>query len=363
MKVLVALDRSPMGETAVASIADWAQNEDHSVVLFSVINPHDIHESVASAPPHTIVPGGTTSGQRLNVSEPAPRIVEDRSQALARAHADGEQHLRALAQRLLPGGRVETEIEVNENVANAVVAKAASTGADLVVMSTRSRGGLGRALLGSVTARVVHDSPVPVVLVGPAARKLATATPADTSKQAVAAPGAVDAAQAAADRERALSSASVDQLIEWLSGDDWQLRRGSRLELTVRGDEASAALINALQKGGTETRLEAARALRDIADPSAVPALVAAMEDINSSTRWTASEALISIGQPAIRPVLRELINKSDSVWMQEGAHRVLQHLVNPTTSPVVNALEGPYPSITVPPLVHEALKAIEIEI
>jgi hypothetical protein len=39
----------------------------------------------------------------------------------------------------------------------------------------------------------------------------------------------------------------------------------------------------------------------------------------------------------------------------------VLQHLVEPVTSPVVNALEGPYPSITVPPLVHEALKAMEI--
>jgi nucleotide-binding universal stress UspA family protein len=40
--------------------------------------------------------------------------------------------------------------------------------ADLVVMSTHGRTGLGRALTGSVAGEVLRTGRVPVVLVGPA---------------------------------------------------------------------------------------------------------------------------------------------------------------------------------------------------
>jgi nucleotide-binding universal stress UspA family protein len=358
MKVLVALDGGPLGESAATAITTWAAEKENHVLLFQVVDPGRIHESIATAPPHTIVPGGTASGQRLDVSEPRPRVVEDRSQAIERARTETTQRLQSTAARLLPGANVETAAEVNENVAGAIVQKARGIGADLVVMSTRSRGGLGRALLGSVAERVVHDSPVPVVLVGPEARKTG---PAQTAEQTVVSTPPADPAQAIAERDRAIRSASVEQLVAWLAGDDWQLRRGARLELATRSESAPAVLVDAARYGGTEARLEAVRVLRDIADPGSVPTLIAALEDRNPSTRWAAAEALIAVGQPSVRPVLRELINKSDSVWLQEGAHHVLQHLVEPVTSPVVNALEGPYPSITVPPLVHEALKAMEI--
>lgn len=357
MKVLVALDSGPLGESAVAAIMTWATAKENHVLLFQVIDPGAIHESIATAPPHTIVPGCTTSLQRLNVSEPQPRVVEDRSQAIDRARAESIQCLHSTAARLLPTASVETAVEVDENVSGAIVQRAKGIGADLIVMSTRSRGGLGRALLGSVAERVVHDSPVPVVLVGPEARKTSST---HAPEQATVSTPPADPAQAIAERERTISSASVEDLVAWLAGDDWQLRRGARFELAARSESAPAALIDTARRGGTEARLEAVRVLRDIADPATVPTLIAALEDRNPSTRWAAAEALITVGQPSVRPILRELINKSDSVWLREGAHHVLQHLVDPVTSPVVNALEGPYPSITVPPVVHEALKALE---
>jgi nucleotide-binding universal stress UspA family protein len=45
-----------------------------------------------------------------------------------------------------------------------IVAAAASCGADTICMTTRSRRGLDRLMLGSVAERVLHTSKVPVVL-------------------------------------------------------------------------------------------------------------------------------------------------------------------------------------------------------
>jgi nucleotide-binding universal stress UspA family protein len=46
-----------------------------------------------------------------------------------------------------------------------IVAYALKSEADLVVMGTHGRGGLGHAILGSVAERVVHKAPCPVLVV------------------------------------------------------------------------------------------------------------------------------------------------------------------------------------------------------
>jgi nucleotide-binding universal stress UspA family protein len=51
--------------------------------------------------------------------------------------------------------------------AEAIVDHAADSDADLVVMGTHGRSGIGRRLLGSVTERVVRGADVPVMTVGP----------------------------------------------------------------------------------------------------------------------------------------------------------------------------------------------------
>jgi nucleotide-binding universal stress UspA family protein len=48
-----------------------------------------------------------------------------------------------------------------------ICAYADEIGADVVVVGTHGRAGLSRALLGSVAARVVRGSPVPVLVVPP----------------------------------------------------------------------------------------------------------------------------------------------------------------------------------------------------
>jgi nucleotide-binding universal stress UspA family protein len=73
---------------------------------------------------------------------------------------------RVVAERKLGNTPVERAVLAGE-AAEAILEKAASGGADLIVMATHGRGGVARALLGSVTERVLHRSPVPVLVVRP----------------------------------------------------------------------------------------------------------------------------------------------------------------------------------------------------
>jgi nucleotide-binding universal stress UspA family protein len=50
--------------------------------------------------------------------------------------------------------------------ADAILAAAASEGADMIVIGSSDKSGVGRMLLGSVTDDVIRRSPVPVLVVG-----------------------------------------------------------------------------------------------------------------------------------------------------------------------------------------------------
>lgn len=68
------------------------------------------------------------------------------------------------------GGSFETAI-VQDTPTRAILNTAADTKADLVIMGTHGRRGLRRAILGSVTENVLHESDVPVLTVTPALMK------------------------------------------------------------------------------------------------------------------------------------------------------------------------------------------------
>jgi nucleotide-binding universal stress UspA family protein len=82
-------------------------------------------------------------------------------------------NLARIAEEVRGTGRTAGWVLRDGDPAAEIVAEAREGGADLVVMATHGRGGLGRAVLGSVAAGVVAQSPVPVVLLRPGGRKTA----------------------------------------------------------------------------------------------------------------------------------------------------------------------------------------------
>ena len=73
------------------------------------------------------------------------------------------------ARELLEKSGVETDIEIEDaigtRVSDAIVARAAACKADIIVIGTHGRRGVGRVLMGSDAERVARTSPVPVLLV------------------------------------------------------------------------------------------------------------------------------------------------------------------------------------------------------
>jgi len=77
-----------------------------------------------------------------------------------------QQKLRDFALLKAPEGGVEA-IVVDDSPARAIVQTARSMNADLIIMGTHGRSGWKRAILGSVTEAVLHDSDIPVLTVTP----------------------------------------------------------------------------------------------------------------------------------------------------------------------------------------------------
>jgi HEAT repeat protein len=164
-------------------------------------------------------------------------------------------------------------------------------------------------------------------------------------------------------QEPTADSTSLDSLLAALGSYDGVARQRARQDLVAIGGPAVAPLIEALTDPNDDVRWEAAKALGQIGDPAAA-ALVSVLEDENSGIRWLAAEGLIALGREGLVPLLRALEQRSDSVWLREGAHHVLHDLargdLEDVLSPVLAALDGIEPTMEVPWAARAALDALE---
>jgi len=89
---------------------------------------------------------------------------------VAPARADlVEQMRRSIAEA--GAGGLQPELVAEEGLTHpAIIQRATSMQADLLVLGTHGRGGINRLLLGSITEKVVRTAPCPVLTVPPAAR-------------------------------------------------------------------------------------------------------------------------------------------------------------------------------------------------
>lgn len=83
-----------------------------------------------------------------------------------------DERLRAAAARLRRRGakHVETRQEWSRHTAEEIISSAEEANASLIVLGTRGRSGLGRALVGSVALRLMQHSPIPCAFVPPGAQ-------------------------------------------------------------------------------------------------------------------------------------------------------------------------------------------------
>jgi nucleotide-binding universal stress UspA family protein len=144
--VLMPLDGSPLGEAALSRhFLAGLDFRASTITLLHVLPPAGLN----------IVRGALPAGE--------PGLPRRGELAVAEAYLAG------VAERLTPWGfRVQTRVLTSSSVAAAILGLARAESVDLIAMATHGRGGLARALPGSVADAVVKDALVPTLLFPPA---------------------------------------------------------------------------------------------------------------------------------------------------------------------------------------------------
>jgi nucleotide-binding universal stress UspA family protein len=134
-RIVVALDGSVLAEAALWSALDLAEKNGATLGLLRAAEAHAL-------------PG------------------TDKVEAQVTAIREAEEYLSAVVRRLADRGFKRVESHVWYGPAAAAIVEAATTQrADLIVMSTHGRSGLGRLILGSVAESVLRGTTTPILIV------------------------------------------------------------------------------------------------------------------------------------------------------------------------------------------------------
>ena len=170
MKVVVALDGSGLSEHALRRMTPFLQRNSAEVLLVAVVNPDAIHETVSTWEHREMATSAPSArlAMRGAPAEPQRALAEDRGQALEAARTEAENMLHRAAANSLPEFKdVSVHVAWEAHASGAIIRTAEQAEADLIVVGAHGRSGLKHSLLGSVSAELVRESPIPVVVVGP----------------------------------------------------------------------------------------------------------------------------------------------------------------------------------------------------
>jgi nucleotide-binding universal stress UspA family protein len=159
MKILATFDGSAMSESALGQLQKIARVGDE-IVLLSVVE---------SKPGLVRMRGPLRPSLRL---APGPGSISDGPAQPSRSSDDAEAAIRRdylcdLATRLPPGLACSCEVTLHDDPARAIIERALSWKADLIVMTTHGRTGLVHILFGDVAEEIVRSGVAPVLLVHP----------------------------------------------------------------------------------------------------------------------------------------------------------------------------------------------------
>ena len=143
-RILVSLDGSPTAERGLDEAVRLAQGEGATLRLMHVVDPIPFTVGYEAL-------GGETRSEIASIENAAQQMLDDAKQ---RALAAGAKN-------------VETVLveRTTARISERIVEQARAWGAELIVIGTHGRRGVGRVLLGSDAEQTARIAPVPVLLV------------------------------------------------------------------------------------------------------------------------------------------------------------------------------------------------------
>lgn len=153
--VVVPLDGSELAELSLPHAVPIARACGSRIALLSVTHSPDYYRRHMVRPLVGLTP--MSGAARESANQRAKEDLDAANDYLARVQ-------RRLAEDQLGVGEIDTRHVQHDDIAQSIIDHA-EPGHSLVVMTTHGRRGLGRALMGSVTDRVVRHSTGPVLVV------------------------------------------------------------------------------------------------------------------------------------------------------------------------------------------------------
>lgn len=145
-RILVAVDGSDISMKAADYAITLAKNNDNNEAEIFVINVIDI-------PPMFKMLPSDTRKQLIRIGRQQATQIFDTIEQMAKRHD-------------VKTNKVNTEmVETSMSAADEIIRYAKEKGVDLIVVGTKGRSGMSKALLGSVASKVVTYSPCSVLVV------------------------------------------------------------------------------------------------------------------------------------------------------------------------------------------------------
>ena len=155
-KVLVPLDGSTLAESVLPHAEEIAAKFGSELLLLRVV------PTLTGLMAETLPQGGlATAGAEAELG------VEVAQREYEAERAAGDQYLEAISGRFSARGLKVQKLVLEGAAGRAILDAALENGAGLIAMSTHSRRGIARSVLGSVADEVVRSSHLPVLLIHP----------------------------------------------------------------------------------------------------------------------------------------------------------------------------------------------------
>jgi nucleotide-binding universal stress UspA family protein len=143
-KILVPLDGSELAESVLPYVRNLAERFAAEIVLMQV----------SVDPVYDLILTG-------------PKLADCALQVAGEMNNDAQSYLAQVARNIRDTGLMVSSTIEQGTVAETILACAAKTHSDLIVLSTHGRGGPMPQITGSVTYQILHQAQVPVLLINP----------------------------------------------------------------------------------------------------------------------------------------------------------------------------------------------------